>query len=299
MENKNIDRNINKETENKIYLFQKDEITEYHLYKKLAKKTKDKENSKILNQIAEDEYDHYDFWENLTGNKVKPNKIKIYWYYFLALVFGLTFSLKLLENGEENAQTSYEQLVNKIPETREIIEDEEDHEDKLLNLIEEERLKYVGSMVLGLNDALVELTGTLAGLTFALKDSTVIAMAGFITGLAASFSMAASEYLSIKSGSDDSHDHAFKSSLYTGGAYIITVFCLILPYIILSNFLVSLIMTVLVAIFIILIFNFYISVAQDLNFKERFVEMASISLGVAFISFIIGYLIRVFLGVEV
>ena len=107
MENKNIDRNIDKETENKIYLFQKDEITEYHLYKKLAKKTKDKENSKILNQIAEDEYDHYDFWENLTGNKVKPNKIKIYWYYFLALVFGLTFSLKLLENGEENAQETY------------------------------------------------------------------------------------------------------------------------------------------------------------------------------------------------
>jgi len=43
------------------------------------------------------------------------------------------------------------------------------------------------------------------------------------------------------------------------------------------------------AILIILVFNFYISVAKDLPFKQRFFEMAGISLGVAVISFIIGH----------
>jgi len=50
---------------------------------------------------------------------------------------------------------------------------------------------------------------------------------------------------------------------------------------------------------IILVFNFYISVAKDLPFKQRFFEMAGISLGVAVISFIIGHFVRLFLGVDV
>ncbi|MFO7814951.1 MAG: hypothetical protein R6V14_04350 [Halanaerobiales bacterium] len=40
--------------------------------------------------------------------------------------------------------------------------EEEEHEQKLLNMLEEERLNYVGSVVLGLNDELVELTYSLA-----------------------------------------------------------------------------------------------------------------------------------------
>ena len=69
---------------------------------------------------------------------------------------------------------------------------EQEHEAALIELIDEERLRYISSMVLGLNDALVELTGALAGFTFALGNTTTIAMAGFITGSAATLSMAAS-----------------------------------------------------------------------------------------------------------
>ena len=152
-------------------------------------------------------------------------------------------------------------------------------------------------MVLGLNDALVELTGTLAGLTFALKNTRLVALAGLITGIAASLSMAASEYLSARTEQEGSH--ALKSSLYTGGAYVFTVIFLVLPYLVFSSYVLSLVFTIIAAIFIILVFNFYISVAKDLPFKQRFLEMAGISLGVAVISFIIGYLIRLFLGVDV
>jgi VIT1/CCC1 family predicted Fe2+/Mn2+ transporter len=85
---------------------------------------------------------------------------------------------------------------------------------KLISLIDEERLKYVSSMVLGLNDALVELTGALTGLTLALQNPRLIAIVGFITGIAASMSMAASEYLSTKQ--EDTEKNPLKASVYTG-----------------------------------------------------------------------------------
>ncbi|MCM8799458.1 MAG: hypothetical protein NC900_01835 [Candidatus Omnitrophica bacterium] len=53
------------------------------------------------------------------------------------------------------------------------------------------------------------------------------------------------------------------------------------------------------AILVVFIFTFYISVAKGLSFKKRFLEMSGISLGIAFINFIIGLLIRKIFGIEV
>ena len=50
----------------------------------------------------------------------------------------------------------------------------------------------MGSVVLGLNDELVEFTGALAGFTLALSDHRLIALTGSITGIAAALSMASS-----------------------------------------------------------------------------------------------------------
>ena len=276
---------------------QENEITEYHIYSKLSSLVKDEHNSSILKQIARDELRHHDELKTFTGMDRKPNILKVYFYTFISMIFGITFGIKLMEKGEKGAEKLYAELGNSIEDFKRISRDEDKHEKELVGIIEEERLQFIGSMVLGLNDALVELTGTLAGLTFALKDTRLIALSGLITGAAASLSMAASEYLSARAEQDSSR--ALKSSLYTGGTYVFTVIFLVLPYLIFANYLVSLVFTIIAAILIIIVFNFYISVAKDLPFKQRFFEMAGISLGVAVISFIIGYLIRLFLGVDV
>jgi vacuolar iron transporter family protein len=202
-----------------------------------------------------------------------------------------------MERGEGEAKINYEALSEYINDAKKIARDEDAHEKQLISLIEEEKLDYAGSIVLGLNDALVELTGALAGLTFALQNTRLIALAGLITGIAASFSMAASEYLSQRT--DGDVDTALKSSIYTGIAYIITVILLILPYLLIGHFMICLGMTMTIALFIIFFFNYYISVAKDLNFKARFFEMAFISLGVSVITFLIGVLIRQFIGIQV
>lgn len=288
---------INNGLRNQLKLYQKTEITEHQIYMKLAQSTKSSENRRVLEEIAQDELKHYEYWREYTQEDIEPDRMKIWMYYLISRVFGITFGIKLMEMGEEDAQDHYEQLVESIPDIDALIQDESEHESVLLNLIDEERLRYMGSIVLGLNDALVELTGALAGLTLALQNTKLIAMTGLITGIAAALSMGASEYLSTKS--EETVKNPFRASIYTGVAYIITVFILILPYLIIGNFYVALGFTMAFALLIIAFFNYYISIAKDVEFKQRFLEMTLLSLGVAVLSFVIGFIVRTFLGIDV
>ncbi|MBD3388345.1 MAG: rubrerythrin family protein [Candidatus Altiarchaeales archaeon] len=275
---------------------QENEITEYLIYRRLAEATSDRKNSELLRRIGEDELAHYEFWRDHSGEDVKPDTFKVWRYTMAAKLLGLTFAVKLMEQGEERAQIAYDDISKHIPEAARIIEEEDEHEGQLLGMLDEERLRYMGSVVLGLNDALVELTGALAGFTLAFQDSRLVAVTGLIMGFAASLSMAASEYLATKS--EDDGKHPVKASVYTGSAYVLTVALLILPYLALTNIYLSLAFTLVNAILVIAFFTFYISVAKDLSFRERFLEMAGISMGVALLTFIIGYAVRSVFGVD-
>ncbi len=276
---------------------QADEINSYLIYRNLANKIKEPENKKILNDIADNEKEHWEKLKFYTKTDIKPNKLKIFFYTVLAQVLGLTFSLKLMESSEKEAEEIYKQIGSSIPEIEQFLRDEEKHEKELINLINEEKLNYMGSVVLGLNDALVELTGALAGFTLAIQNSKIIAFLGLITGISASLSMSASEFLSQRQ--EENGQDAVKSSIYTGVAYVLTVILLVMPFFIFDNYLLNITITMIIAILIILFFNFYISVAKELPFKSRFLEMLYISLGVASISFLIGYFVRVYFNLDI
>lgn len=288
---------LSEDIRKKVILFQQTEITEYHIYKRLAQRIKSAENAKILGQIAEDELRHYNGWKEYTQEEVQPRWFFVWFYYLVSMAFGFTFGIKLMEQGEEAAQSNYEAVSNVIPEAAKYQNEEDQHEQQLIEMLDEERLQYAGSVVLGLNDALVELTGALAGLTLALQDVKLIALSGLITGIAASMSMAASEYLSTRS--EKTNKHPVRAAIYTGIAYITTVTLLVLPYLLFKNYYLDLGIALTTAVIIIAVFNYYISVAKGESFKERFLEMAGLSLSVATFSFIIGYFIRIWLGIEV
>jgi VIT1/CCC1 family predicted Fe2+/Mn2+ transporter len=283
---------------NKISTLQRNEITEHHIYLRIAQVTPDPHNREVLTRIAAEELKHYAIWKQYTAKEIGPAILRVWFYYLIARLLGMTFAIKLMEGVEQGAQAGDEALLLAIPELPAMLANEANHERELIALIDEERLKYVGSVVLGLNDALVEFTGTLAGLTFAIQNSQIIAVAGLITGVAASLSMAASEYLSQRSEGTTSTDPK-KSAVYTGMTYIVTVALLILPFLILQSPYIALVFTLIGAVLVIFVFTFYISVAKDLPFWKRFAEMAAISLGIAAISFVIGLLIRVLLNVTV
>jgi vacuolar iron transporter family protein len=277
--------------------FQKNEISEHIIYQRLSLLEKDEHNRLTVQRISADELRHYNIYKTYTKLEVGPNRFKIWWYLLLAKMFGITFSIKLMENGEKGAQEVYQRLIGTIPEIERIISDENGHENELVKLIDEEKLKYIGAVVLGMNDALVELTGTLAGLTFALQNEKLVGVAGLITGVAAALSMAASEYLAIKAG--DETTNPVKAAIYTGITYIVVVVFLVLPFLLISNPFIAMSLTLLAAVILIYCFNYYYSVVKEVPFRRRFSEMLVISLGVAFLSFIIGLIIRQFLGINV
>jgi len=289
--------NINENMKEKIKILQQEEINGKYTCECLAEIVKDDHNKKILKGIAIEEQKHYDIWKKYTGQDIQPKRYKIRFFFWVSRLFGLTFGIRLMELGEEAAQKAYSEILEEIPEAALVLKEEEKHENELMEMIDEEGLHYAGSVVLGLNDALVELTGALAGLTFAFQNTRIIALAGLITGVSASFSMAASEYLSTKS--KESDQDPLRSAVYTGIAYIFTVILLVMPYLLSSNFYFALAWTIINAILVIAVFNYYISVARGYQFRKRFLEMAFISLGVALFSFILGILIRSWLGVDI
>ena len=276
---------------------QRDEIEGYHIYKALAAREKDPDNKAILTDISHTEKNHYEVLKRYTHRNVAPSFLRIGWYYNQARTAGLTFTLKLMERGEVEAASLYDDIEKSMPEAARMGREEDVHEKQLLDMLNEDKLTYMGSVVLGLNDALVELSGALAGFTFAIQNSRTIALLGLITGIAASFSMAASEFLSQRQ--EGNHARALTSSLYTGLAYVGTVILLTLPFFLFVNPFVNLALMLAAAILIILAFNFYIAVAKDLPFRRRFLEMALISLGVALLSFGIGWAVRTFWGMEI
>lgn len=279
---------------------QRNEITEYHIYSKLANTIKDPANKDVIQRIAGEEHQHYTKLKSITQLEIKPRWFKVYFYYVIAKIFGLSFGLKLMERGENLAVKFYADYPAEKSDLKALSLDEQKHEKALLNILSEERLEYAGSIVLGLNDALVELTGALAGLTFALQNNKLIALAGMITGFAASLSMAASGYLSSKEEADEkSSKSPLKAALYTGIAYIITVALLITPYFIFSNVFISLGVTMTTAVLIIFLYTFYITTAKGLKFWKRFLEMALISISIAIIGFLAGLGLKLFLGVDV
>jgi len=272
--------------------FQKIELTEHLIYEKLAKASTGN-NKKILNRIAVEELHHHNIFKKYTGQEVGPSQMHIKKYLLYSKIFGIIFAIKLMEKDEANIQKDYSKIAKLIPEIKKISHEENEHEQQLISLIQEEKFGYLGSIVLGLNDALVELTGALAGFTLALQQTKLIALAGLIAGVAASFSMAASEYLSTKA---EGHKNSLKAATYTGVAYIVTVLFLIFPFFILSSAFTALAATLVIGVLIIFFYTYFTSIARDQPFRRNFLEMICISLGIAALTFGFAYVLRGMMG---
>ncbi|MDE5615987.1 MAG: VIT1/CCC1 transporter family protein [Alphaproteobacteria bacterium] len=168
--------------------------------------------------------------------------------------------------------------------------------DKIIKMKTDNRFKYTGALVLGMHDALVEISGIIAGLTFAIADRKIIIMTGAIAAVAASLSMAAANYQAQRA---DENPYALTAALYTGAMYIGTSAALIFPFALIQNRFWALGMMGLIAVLIIFGFNCAVGHAMNRPFMKRFGEMLIICTGVSVASFIIGMLAKYFMGVQI
>ena len=148
---------------------------------------------------------------------------------------------------------------------------------------------YRGSIILGMHDAIVSLTGLIAGLAMVFSDSTVIILSCIISSITASLSMGAANYLAVKA---TNREHAIYAALYTACAYMATCVLLIFPFFVFNRRTVALLSVAVIAIFIIYMFNraFY----SRGQFSRHFYEMLSICMGVSIIAFVIGEVAKYF-----
>ena len=269
------------------------EITEHHLYSKLAQSPKEQRNRDALAQISQREFEHYQLWKEVTGVEIDPSPTELSLYYWMARLFGTIFMMKLRDFFIWRTYTSLESVV---PEAVRVAKHEMLRAKALRSAIDDERLRYMSAIVMGLNDAIVEITGAIAGFTFALQRTNLIALAGLITGIAGALSMASSEYLEKQSESEARNP--VKAAGYTGGVYLLTAVILVAPYIWSSSYFIALVGMLLLAFIIIVFFSFYSTFLFDQKFRSRFPQMLAMSFGVALMSFLIGSLLRIALNVN-
>lgn len=147
--------------------------------------------------------------------------------------------------------------------------------------------QYMDAVILGLNDALVELTGALAGFSIALHNSRLIILAGITTGVAATLSMTASEFLAKEV--EPGTRNAYLSAFCTGMAYLCTTAILLIPFILISQPLAALPVSFVLAALIIIAFTRTTSRIRGTSFKHDCLQMLAISFGVAVLSFFISW----------
>jgi len=142
---------------------------------------------------------------------------------------------------------------------------------------------YTGSIILGMHDAIVSLTGMIAGLSFAFTNSNVIILSCIISSITASLSMGAANYLAVKA---TNKKHAIRAAICTCVAYMITCVILILPFLVFKNRLMAVLSVFVLSVLIIYFFNF-IFFGND-RFYKHFYEMLTICFAVSLVAFLIG-----------
>ena len=277
---------------------QRNEINDHALYLALSHGEKDPANRRVFEKIAKEELGHYRFWEQITGRELKPSGLLIRFYLLLVMLLGTSFALKLVERRERGAEAFYRSLFEAYPQARQIYTQEHEHEHELIGMLRDEKLLYAGAVVLGMNDALVELTGTLSGIALAFDHALAVGITGAIMGIAASLSMAGSSYLEARENPDASI-RAGLYATYTGIAYILTTLLLVLPFFVFDGIAPALASMFAGAFVSIVMYNFYVAVAKDDSFVRRTSQMLLITFGVALISFAIGYLVHRYLGFDI
>lgn len=280
-----------------------DEYRDYMVYLALLRLEKDPMRREILKKIASQEYEHYSFWKKISDKCiVKVSKTYIYMMLLIRIVFGLTFTLKILEGHESRTIQEYKRIMEDLDDDgkkqlEKLINDEKEHERYFINQIDEKILKYTGFIILGLADAIIEITGVHAGF-LGVTNSTIIAgVAGLVVGFAASISMAVASYLQAKIHITEKRSPIL-SALVTGITYIGSVATLAAPYFLLENILYAFIASISIAVLSTFIFTFYTSIVNEKKFIKEFTESTLLILGTALATFFFGEFLGDIFGIK-
>lgn len=273
-----------------------DEFSDYSLYERLSETiASDSPFAEVLKELSATEHGHYEFWRKyVPEEEPRLARLKLYWVLFLRRFLGLTFATRYLDRHESNVFKEYQALEHLIPQAdrpafHEMITDEREHEKAFALKVESSAVSYISFVVLGLADALVEISGIHAG-SLGFYDRTEIAgLAGVIAGGAASLAMASAAFAQAKQGFKGS---ARLSATYTGVSYFLTAIVLATPYFLTSNMVLALSSSLTLAVTILALTTWYSIVIQERAFLKDFLEILAILFAATIVLYTFGYLVR-------
>src|SRR6266581_6033094 len=272
----------------------RDEFTDYNVYLALSRYERNPKFKETLVGLGETEKAHYEFWKKYAPHaQVSAVRLRVYLVQMLRVLLGLTFTMKFLERHESVVVRRYRQVEHHIPpedRTRfdQMVADEEQHETSLMGGIEEGRVKYMAFIVLGLADAVVEVSAIHAGSLGIYRRTEIAGLAGIIAGMAASIAMASAAYAQAQQGFSGS---AKKSAIYTGISYLITAVLLAFPYFLTQTQYTALATSLIVGMVLVALITYYDTVISDRVFRRQFIELAGIILGATAALYLIGLVI--------
>lgn len=274
-----------------------EQFRDYAVLSDLANRERNAEFKAILGKLIQEEFEDYRFWLQFSRTKnFRVPKSTLLGYRLMRRMLGLTFTARFLERHERHMIKVYTEFAKTVdPALRKdierIIAHEQEHEQTLISQIKEEKLEFLSNVILGLNDGLIEITGALAGFSMALQSARSTALAGLITGVAAILSMTASAYLQA---AHEKGRNPKKAALYTGVAYAVVVVLLVVPFFFADAAAPALTAMLAVASAVILLISYYTSVLFARKFLRQCATMLALSLGVATVTFTLGFLFRVY-----
>ncbi len=304
--------------------FYRDEVHDIAVYTALAENESRPELRRLLQKLADTEKKHAKIWKDIISDAGEtPHEpafvgFAVAYYVFIRKVLGTAFAIKLLERGEERAIEEYSAALGsrrisgkgKAAIRNVILNDEKFHEKELSGKIGEYTgdLNYIKSIIFGLNDGLVELLAVVTGLAVVATSSLVVAVAGIVVGIAGTLSMAAGEYISSKSRGlvreamreDVVHKTSpAKEAMYIGLFYFIGAIIAVLPFILGLVRYAGIITSIVLVVIVLTVVSTIVAIISDTSAKRRVAEMLVISLGAAFVTIILGAIIRYYFGISI
>jgi len=277
-----------------------DELLDHELYARLAARERNERNRKLLEELARDELRHHLFWSKLAGpvRLGLRDRLKLRLLLSLSRLAGKTFTIKLLERGEAATIGEYRRAAAELggelaAELAKVIEDEERHESELAGSLDELAVRQLGSIALGVSDAIIELTGVLAGFAGYTGSPLQVAAAGLIVGVSAALSMAAAAYSQAKHERGKSPRTA---AAFTGLFYMLTVLALVAPLLLGAPASIGVALSLACALAILAAFSFYSAVVMERPFLREYLENAAVIMAVSLVGYAFGQIVKELTG---
>jgi VIT1/CCC1 family predicted Fe2+/Mn2+ transporter len=270
---------------------------------KSRKREHARELAVVFDELSETEYQHYQFWRKFSPSAVesKVGRLRLGEVVLIEAVLGAAFAIKFLQRHEKSTLEKYRSVENLIPEEdtrtfRKILKDEAEHEKMLAEQVPSTVLRYMSFIVLGLADAIVEISGIHAGSLGVYNSTELTGLAGIVAGAAASISMASAAFAQAKQGFQGS---AKISAMATGLSYFANAVLLAAPYFLISKPALAMGASLTAALGVLVFTSYYNSIISGADFRRDLAELAGTMFGASVALLLLGEAIRMYFGIAI